>query len=491
MGRMLGCLPTPAHSKRRLPPLASTRLLQALSIGASLPAAETSDDTVSTMKPMCFDVNTAFLHSKMPQEDKVAVRMPVGLRKVRDDGQEEYHLLERVVYGLPQSGKCWHKELSSWMATEFNKDGWSCRRLRTEPSWYVIISPRGLQTWMLCHVDDVEAMTQSTADGLLIAERFHKRFGIRMVDPNEMLGVRRERITKNGITTLRMTQTAYVEELYNTFKDHAPSREVATPFPENEYLSLADEPSPDPDEIKEMIDIGYQVLVGGLLWIARNSAPDLSFAVSMLQRVMSAPTRRAWKACLHTLKYAYLTRHRGIQYTSSGNDKMQMWYDSSHKADNADGKSQYGTVCMLQDGPISWSSKKHKAVGRSSTMNEYMALGHAVIEAIHKRNVFRELGLDVSTPTPCMGDNDQATSLAFEDRVTQGNKMIDLEYHYTKEKHEAGEIATFRCDTLDNISDPFTKALSRQYCERLIPVLTGTGGKLPPVPTTPGVYGRK
>ena len=90
-----------------------------------------------------------------------------------------------------------------------------------------------------------------------------------------------------------------------------------------------------------------------------------------------------------------------------------------------------------------------------------------------------------------MGDNDQATSLAFEDRVTQGNKMIDLEYHYTKEKHEAGEIATFRCDTLDNISDPFTKALSRQYCERLIPVLTGTGGKLPPVPTTPGVYGRK
>lgn len=288
-----------------------------------------------------------------------------------------------------------------------------------------------------------------------------------------------------------MTQVAYVEELYNTFKDHTPSREVATPFPENEYLSLADEPSPDPDEIKEMIAVGYQVLVGGILWIARNSAPDLSFAVSMLQRVMSAPTRRAWKACLHTLKYAYLTRHRGIQYTSSGNGELQMWYDSSHKADNADGKSQYGTVCMLQDGPISWSSKKHKAVGRSSTMNEYMALGHAVIEAVHKRNVFRELGLDVSTPTPCMGDNDQATSLAFEDRVTQGNKMIDLEYHYTKEKHEAGEIATFRCDTLDNISDPFTKALSRQYCERLIPVLTGTGGKLPPVPTTPGVYGRK
>ena len=221
------------------------------------------------------------------------MRMPVGLRKVRDDGQEEYHLLERAVYGLPQSGKCWHKELSSWMTVEFNKDGWRCRSLRTEPSWFVIISPRGLRTWMLCHVDDVEAMTQSTADGLLIAERFHKRFGIRMVDPNEMLGVRRERITKNGITTLRMTQTAYVEELYNTFKDHAPSREVATPFPENEYLSLADEPSPDPDEIKEMIDIGYQVLVGGLLWIARNSAPELSFAVSMLQRVMSAPTRRA------------------------------------------------------------------------------------------------------------------------------------------------------------------------------------------------------
>ena len=35
-----------------------------------------------------------------------------------------------------------------------------------------------------------------------------------------------------------------------------------------------------------------------------------------------------------------------------------------------------------------------------------------------------------------LGDNDQATSLAYEDRVTGGNKMIKQDYHYSKEQLE-------------------------------------------------------
>ena len=76
-----------------------------------------------------------------------------------------------------------------------------------------------------------------------------------------------------------------------------------------------------------------------------------------------------------------------------------------------------------------------------------------------------------------LGDNDQATSLAYEDRVTGGNKMIKQDYHYSKEQLEEGIIDTRRVATIDNISDPMTKALSRQYIERLLPIMKGTALK--------------
>ena len=69
-----------------------------------------------------------------------------------------------------------------------------------------------------------------------------------------------------------------------------------------------------------------------------------------------------------------------------------------------------------------------------------------------------------------MGDNDQATSLAFEDRVTQGNKMIDLEYHYTKEKHEAEfshlwivEVARECSPSLALIFGPFRRRFAGRW----------------------------
>ena len=34
----------------------------------------------------------------------------------------------------------------------------------------------------------------------------------------------------------------------------------------------------------------------------------------------------------------------------------------------------------------------------------------------------------------------------------------------------------------DNLADPLTKALSRQYCERLLPWLTGDGDEMPALP---------
>ena len=106
------------------------------------------------------------------------------------------------------------------------------------------------------------------------------------------------------------------------------------------------------------------------------------------------------------------------------------------------------------------------------------------VDTVWFRKLLNEAGLSehVRDATIALGDNDQATRLSYEDIVTSGNRMIRNNYHFVKECVEEGDIDTRRVDTLENIADPMTKALSRQYCERLLPVLTGNGDGLPELP---------
>ena len=161
-----------------------------------------------------------------------------------------------------------------------------------------------------------------------------------------------------------------------------------------------------------------------------------------------------------------------------------MYYDASNRGDPADEKAQYGFACMLFNGPVQWTSRKQRHVGTSSTSNEYMALYHACVDTVWLRKILTEAGLKehANGPTIALGDNDQCTRLSREDIVTSGNRMIRNNYHFVKECVEQGDIETRRVDTLDNISDPLTKALSRQYCERLLPWLTGNSDGLPDLP---------
>ena len=46
---------------------------------------------------------------------------------------------------------------------------------------------------------------------------------------------------ETGVTTVRLTQPGFIEDLYNQYAGHLPKRVPSTPFPEKEFLSLADD----------------------------------------------------------------------------------------------------------------------------------------------------------------------------------------------------------------------------------------------------------
>lgn len=95
------------------------------------------------------------------------------------------------------------------------------------------------------------------------------------------------------------------------------------------------------------------------------------------------------------MQYLKATRTIRIAYGGEeGGDLIIKGYsDSDWAGDHATRKSTSGFIFMLNDGPVSWCSKRQATVALSSTEAEYVALTFAANEATWLRLLLIEIGL--------------------------------------------------------------------------------------------------
>ena len=87
-----------------------------------------------------------------------------------------------------------------------------------------------------------------------------------------------------------------------------------------------------------------------------------------------------------------------------------------------------------------------------------MALCMAVKQHSWLKNALNDLGLK-DIPSALSYDNNSANDLAHNPRVGDRSKHIDVQYHFTREPVERGELTILRIDSADNPADICTKAL--------------------------------
>ncbi|KXJ74156.1 hypothetical protein RP20_CCG014244 [Aedes albopictus] len=135
----------------------------------------------------------------------------------------------------------------------------------------------------------------------------------------------------------------------------------------------------------------YQSLVGGLLYIAVNSRPDVSISASFLGRSVSQPRVRDWTEAKRVLRYLYNTRsfHLKLGATDSG---LEVFCDADWAGDTSDRKSTSGFLIFLGGGIVSWASRKESFVALSSTESEFIALAKACQEVQWLRKLLKDLG---------------------------------------------------------------------------------------------------
>lgn len=90
---------------------------------------------------------------------------------------------------------------------------------------------------------------------------------------------------------------------------------------------------------------------------------------------------------------------------------------------------------------------------------EYIALGEACQEAVWLRQLLRDFGEEVNSPTVINEDNQGCISFVSAGRTSKRSKHIETRQFFVKDVCDRGDVELQYCPSERNTADIFTKPL--------------------------------
>jgi hypothetical protein len=401
--------------------------------------------THQNLEMIQFDVRTAFLHGILKEE--IFMKIPEGLN-VSGDKKRLVCKLNKSLYGLKQSSRCWNQTFSMFLKR------YGFEKCNAENSLYYS-NFNEENVFLALFVDDglIMAKTKQTLEKIILVLK--NEFEITVGDPSIFVGVQIERNRERK--EMFIHQSAYTQRILSKF-NMQDANPVSTPAEPGMILSSA-----GPDDDVNSASIRFREAVGSLMFLSTVSRPDISFAVNLISRFLSNYNRTHWEAVKRIFKYLKGTVDLGIMYKNSGSEIELVGYTDSDFAGDIDTRrSTSGFIFELSNGPVTWSSQRQKMVTLSTTEAEYVAASLATREALWLRQLLNDVGLTCHGPTTLNVDNQSAIKLVKNSEFHKRTKHIDIQYHFIREKYVSSEIQVINVPSEFEYADIFTKALPRE-----------------------------
>lgn len=384
-----------------------------------------------------YDAKTAYLNGRI--EEELYMRQPPGFAA---PGQEEFVCkLQKSIYGLRQSARCWNKALhAALLDIGFKQRG-------SDPCLYVFNSS-GVVIYLLVYVDDFLMACTEEAEIDRVFVKLREKFDITSLgNVRYFLG---HEIVKEG-EYYTMQLTAYIDSLIEKFGMEG-SKPVRTPMDTGYITQNADS--------KNFQDTSlYRSLVGALLYIAVNGRPDIAVSVGLLGRKVSEPNKMDWTAARRVVQYLKTTKDFKLRFGPGNGWVLTGYVDSDWAGDKYSRRSTTGYVFFYGGGPICWVSKRQDSVALSTLEAEYNALSLACQETVWLRRLLKDLDEPQLETTTIFEDNQGCLSFVKAERSSGRVKHIDTKSHYIRELCERKIVALQYCPSAEMIADALTKPL--------------------------------
>ena len=392
-----------------------------------------------------FDVVTAFLNGSI--EEDIYLKPPEGLSVPENSTCK----LNKSLYGLKQSSRCWNVEFSKAM------DEFKFVRSQSDPCVYIGAMPETI--YMALYVDDglVFARSKRTIDKLLTM--LGEKFQVKTVNSSCFIGVE---IVQRSDGSIFLHQRGYIERVLDKY-GMADSKSKATPSEVGHQLNDVK------DSEQEAVDSTiYSQAVGSLLYCAQATRPDVLYATAVLAKYSKQPKTAHWNALKRVLRYLKGSTGIGLSYSKVSNDQMRIrcCTDADWAGDKSSRKSMSGLVAFVASGPMSFKSQQQSVVALSTMEAEYIAASYAVAEIIRLSRFIQELKIESSGKPILLCDSQSAIRLIKNPEFHRRSKHIDIRYHFIRDHYERGDFEINYLETENQPADIFTKSLPGGRFER-------------------------
>jgi len=202
----------------------------------------------------------------------------------------------------------------------------------------------------------------------------------------------------------------------------------------------------------------YRRLIGKLLYLT-HTRPDISCVVQQISQFMTAPRTSHLNAAFRILRYLKNAPGQGLFYPVQNPHRLQAFSDLDWATCNITRKSITGYCVFYGNCLISWKSKKHNTVSRSSTEAEYRALATLARELQWLKFIADNLSLNIPLLISTFCDNQSTIQLAKNPYFHERTKHIEVDCHLIRTKITEGLILLSHISSKHQLADVFTKSL--------------------------------
>jgi len=304
------------------------------------------------------DMLTAFLNPEIDDDD-IYMNLPEGWPEGLNAPQIIVRL-RKALYSLKQAPQLWHEHINAFLLS-------LCfTQSLADPNLYL----RRESILILLYVDDISMSNlEATAKAAVqVKAKLSEKYKITNLGPAcRFLGMKIHRDS----TGVGLQQIFYIIISPRRFSmEH--THDVSTPKDPNVELDLAE--NQGEKELEAITD--YQAVLGSLMYAARATGIDISYAVAALSPYNSRPFSSHMNTAKWVLQYLKSTANFRLHFDGNGigiDNTLVGYSDSDWANDSADRKPQGSHVFLAGNGAISWRSRMHSLIAMSTVEDEFIA----------------------------------------------------------------------------------------------------------------------
>lgn len=174
-------------------------------------------------------------------------------------------------------------------------------------------------------------------------------------------------------------------------------------------------------------------------------------SVKLLSKFKEKPQECHLTAVRRVLRYIKGTIDHGVlmlrKKKTNTNAEVYGYTYSNFNGDQDEKKSISGYIFMIEDDPISWSSRKQSSMALLSCETEYVLASYVACQATWIEILLEELKIMEPRKMKLFVNNKSTIDLANHLVCHGRSKHIDMRYHFRRDQINKGKLELYYCKT--------------------------------------------